>query len=118
VERRNLPEAKLVGSKIEQPAPCGEHAIYFPAMLVQRAMQGTYSVFVTACACGTTYMVSTETTRTHFRMHGGGVPDFYEELPWLETEYEDSEGTFFFKTAPSLEELQRTLGDPPEGQPN
>jgi len=100
--------SELVGSKIELPTPCGEHVIYYPAILAMYAHRHqSCTVFATRCECGTAYIVTTEPDAAHFRAEGPpeAIESAYDRLPWSEHDDVDGE-TFFFKMAPSLEALR------------
>lgn len=66
-----LESSDIEGSMIKQPVPCGQHHIYFPAVLAQEAMldEKQYA-FVTKCECDIAYLVVLEADGAHFRNDG------------------------------------------------
>lgn len=105
----SLPPSNLIGSKVELPAPCGKHVIYYPAGLADAAMRECrYHAFHTSCECGRAYIVATQDDGAHFRGEGDdlAIASMYERIPWPEIEIHDANGIFFAKEAPSLVALK------------
>lgn len=102
-------EGTLKGNMIQSPTPFGGY-FYFPAALAQEAIQNKkYSVFHTRCSItGTAIIVITQPDRVRVRLGGEllKIATIYEEIPWEEHTIADSNGMFFYKQAPSLEELE------------
>ncbi len=101
----SLPVSALQGDMVRLPAPCGQHAIFYPAQLaVVALMEKRYHVFHTVCECGTAHLVALQEDGAHFRM--GGPPEAiieeYERIPWPEKVTVDGNGVFHAKEAPSL----------------
>jgi len=104
----SLPASRLVCSMVELPAPCGRHAVFYPASLADAAIRGVrYHAFHTQCPCGTAYVVTTQPDGARFRAFGGAdeVSRLYEVIPWPEKRLADENGIFFCKEAPSAEAL-------------
>jgi hypothetical protein len=94
-----LAESTAVGSMIELPTLCGKHLVYYPAMLVTEAIHGRFYWFMSACECGTAYLVHTEADGAH--MKSADTPERieaqYEDLPGLELLFRDSNGDLVCK---------------------
>jgi len=113
MRKGTLPESKLVKDMIALQTPC-EDTVYYPAQLALLGTQGKYSVFMTMShKSGQAYIVITQPDRVRFRR--GGTPELisaiYEEIPWSEVEMVSENGTFYYKTAPSLQELEDYFTD-------
>lgn len=94
-----LEASKLVGSMIELPTICGKHAVYYPTVLVDEAMQGRFYAFCTVCECATAYLVHTEPDGAHCKAAETAetISELYEALPGEEYEIEDAHGVFTCK---------------------
>lgn len=108
MRKGNLPESQLIRDMIALPTPCGD-TVHYPANLAILGTQGKYSVFMTLShKSGQAYIAITQPDRVRFRL--GGTPeeitDIYENIPWAEVEMTDGNGAFYYKTAPSLQELE------------
>lgn len=102
-----LPQSKQVRDMIALPTPCG-NVVFYPAQIAILGTQGKYSLFfTTAYESGVTYLCTTQPDRV--RIRAGGDEDFitkhYESAPWIEKTLADSNGVFFYKIAPSLQEI-------------
>lgn len=95
----NLPQSELRGSRIELPALCGKHVLYYPPALVSEALRGRVHAFITSCECETAYLIHTEADGAHCRAAGSaeGVAAIYDELPGVELVLEDRNGAFVCK---------------------
>ncbi|MFD0587691.1 hypothetical protein ACFQZE_06725 [Paenibacillus sp. GCM10027627] len=103
----NLPQSKQKGNLIELPTPCG-NVVNYPIELAIKGTQGKYSLFHTiAHKSGNAYLCATQPDRV--RIRAAGTPEFiselYESSNWKEHKISDGYGTFFYKEAPSLREL-------------
>jgi hypothetical protein len=98
----DLPESETDGSKVQLPAPCGKHHVYYPAALRWAAMRGLYHYFGTACDCGKAYLVRTETDGAHFKVEGEGpaIEAAYEAIQGDEMIFQDGDGEFVRKRLP------------------
>lgn len=104
----NLPDSELIGNMISLPTPDGNSVLY-PAKLAMMGMNGQYVVFHTVSDKGNAYLCTTQPDR--IRIRAGGTPldiaTVYESIPWDEEILRDQNGIFFYKIAPSLEELNQ-----------
>ncbi|EWG11612.1 hypothetical protein [Cytobacillus firmus] len=108
MRKGNLPRSEQIRDLIALPTPCND-TVYYPANLAILGTQGKYSVFMTMShKSGQAYIAVTQPDRVRFRL--GGSPeqmsDIYESIPWPEVEMSDGNGNFFYKIAPSLQELE------------
>src|SRR5260370_40420026 len=69
----DLEDSALVGSDVRLPTPCGEHAVFYPSLLVSEAMRGNFSSFVARCECDKAYLVTTESDGAHFKAEGSAT---------------------------------------------
>ncbi|MNW61628.1 hypothetical protein D3C74_397000 [compost metagenome] len=102
-----LPQSELVRDMIALPTPCG-NIVYYPAKLAIMGTQGKYSLFHTiAHESGTSYLCTTQPDRVRIRAAGktDDIVNMYESATWHEFKLQDGNGTFFYKVAPSLNEL-------------
>lgn len=88
-----------VGSLVELPAMCGKHVVYYPGVLARQGMRGYPHAFITACECGTAYLVVTEADGAHCKAAGEAefVEARYDDLAGVEVEIEDEGGVFVCK---------------------
>jgi hypothetical protein len=93
------PATELVASKaiddmVELPTICGEHAAYYPAILVREAMRGRFHAFVVSCDCGTSYLIHTEHDGAHCKTAGNSatVQELYARVPGEERYVEHPRG--------------------------
>lgn|GEM_PF-943783 len=98
----DLEESRLVGATVELDAPCGQHVVYYPAVLAGLGMRGVFHAFVTACECGIAYLVETRSDGAHFTADTAtsgdeAVKARYEALYGVEIEIHDSGGVFLAK---------------------
>lgn len=108
VNQGNLPPSQQVRDMISLPTPCG-NTVYYPASLAVLGTQGRYSLFTTlAHESGKAYLCITQPDRVRFRKEGDliAISMMYESAPWKEIKMSDSNGIFFYKVAPSLQELE------------
>jgi len=101
----DLPESETDGSKVQLPAPCGKHHVYYQAALRWAAMRGLYHYFDTACDCGKAYLVRTETDGEHFKAEGEGpaIDAAYEAIQGDEMIFQDGDAEFACKRLPQLD---------------
>ncbi len=94
-----LPASIAVAGMVELPAICGEHVVYYPAVLVQEASLGRFYVFGTACECPKAYLIRTEADGAHCvdADTTEAVEARYEALPGEDVVIEDSHGIFLCK---------------------
>ncbi|MDQ1721870.1 MAG: hypothetical protein QOI26_1604, partial [Pseudonocardiales bacterium] len=53
------------------PAPCGEHSVSYPDVLVEAALRGEFYAFATACGCpDRAYLVHTASDSAHAKAEG------------------------------------------------
>jgi len=108
MQKGNLHESELIRDMIALPTPCN-NTVYYPANLAVLGTQGKYSVFMTLShKSGEAYIVITQPDRVRFRRNGtpGQISEIYENIPWPEVEMSDGNGIFYYKIAPSLQELE------------
>jgi hypothetical protein len=108
MQKRNLPESELIRDMIALPTPCKD-TVYYPANLAILGTQGKCSVFMTMShKSGKAYIAITQPDRVRFRLSGSPekISDVYETIPWPEVEMTDGNGMFYYKKAPSLQELE------------
>lgn len=108
MQKGMLPESKLIKDMIALPTPCND-IVYYPANLAILGTQGKYSVFMTLShKSGQAYIAITQPDRVRFRKGGspGEISEIYENIPWPEVEMSDGNGMFYYKTAPSLQDLE------------
>jgi hypothetical protein len=95
-----LEPGSIEGSMLKQPVPCGQHHIYFPAILAQEAMlRGKRYAFVAKCDCDVAYLVVLERDGAHFRNDGTieHMAEVTDLLEGHEYELDDENGYFFYK---------------------
>ena len=97
----DLAQSRDTGRTVELPAICGKHVVHYPKSLVRRAAVGRFYYFMTACECGTTYLVRTQTDGAHFKAADSfdAIALMYEDLPGEEFAVSDAGGTFVCKDA-------------------
>ncbi|WP_124113431.1 MULTISPECIES: hypothetical protein [Paenibacillus] len=107
----NLPDSSLVGNMISLPTPDG-NSVFYPAKLAMMAMNGQYVLFHTISDSGNAYLCTTQPDCVRIRAIGGllDIATAYESRPWDEETLRDQNGIFFYKIAPSLDELNK-FGD-------
>lgn len=108
MQKGNLPESKLIQEMIALPTPCGD-IVYYPANLAILGTQLKYSVFMTMShKTGQAYIAITQPDKVRFRLNAAPevISEIYENIPWPEVEMSDGNGVFYYKTAPSLQELE------------
>lgn len=104
-----LDGSRLVNGMIELPTPCN-NTVFYPVKLAELGVQGKYSVFHTFVRdSGIAYICITQPDRVRFRVAGDldQISNLYESIPWQEHKIEDEKGEFFYKEAPSLDELEK-----------
>jgi hypothetical protein len=96
--------SNLVGRMIEQPAPCGEHVLYYPVVLAEEAARHSFHAFATVCECGTAYLIEKESDGAHVKAAGSpaAISARYEELCGDEFIMRDPEGDFVCKRLAAL----------------
>lgn len=95
-----LEPSDIEGSMLKQPVPCGQHYIYFPAVLAQKAMlDGKRYAFVTKCECDIAYLIVLEADGAHFRNDGNieHMTEVIERLEGDDYEFDDENSNFSFK---------------------
>ena len=96
----DLEPSTLVGSMLRQPVPCGQHHIYFPAVLAfEAAHEDVRYVFISECECNVAYLMIAERDGVHFR-HSGTLSDMTEAFDLIEGDVyqlEDNNGIFIYK---------------------
>lgn len=113
LKQGNLPPSQQVRDMISLPTPCG-NTVFYPANLAILGTQGKYSLFVTLVhESGEAYLCITQPDRVRFRMAGDpvAISELYESAPWNEIEMTDGNGAFFYKIAPSLDELEEFVNN-------
>jgi hypothetical protein len=94
------PQSEISGSMVEMPTPCGrQHVVYYPAVLAEAGMRGTFHWFWTECECGVAYLVHTESTGAHVKSAGDRerIVAEYESLPGRDRMFQDGNGAFTYK---------------------
>lgn len=94
------PQSEINGSRVEMPTPCGKkHVVYYPAVLAEAGMRGTFHWFWTECECGVAYLVHTESTGAHVKSAGDRerIVAEYEALPGRDHVFQDFNGDFTYK---------------------
>lgn len=108
--KTDLPEQTMQGTMCEVKTICGLHSIFYPGALALMALHSRrYAVFHTTCECGTGYVYACQDDGCHVRKggHPMAIIEVYEAIPWKESVLRDENGIFYFKVAPSLEELKK-----------
>jgi hypothetical protein len=108
----SLPRSKQIGNLIALPTPCG-NTVFYPLKLALLGTQGKYSMFCTiANESGQAYLCTTQPDRVRIRAVGTpeAISQIYEIPNWKEVQFSDENGVFFYKEAPSLQELNK-FGD-------
>jgi hypothetical protein len=95
----DLPGSAAEGRMVRVPAPCGKHAVNYPAALVTEAMDRRFYAFMTMCECPKAYLVHTESDGAHFKAEGPleAIEASYEALSGEEDLMEVPDGKFFYK---------------------
>lgn len=98
-----LPSSKAVGGLVELPTICGQHVVYYPALLVGEARRGRFYAFGTRCECPKAYLIQTEHDGAHAKAAGTpeDISELYENLPGEEVFIEDEYGVFPCKQLPT-----------------
>lgn len=113
MRKGNLPQSEQVGDLIALPTPCND-VVHYPAKLALLGMQGKYSAFmVMSFKSGKAYIAITQPDRVKFRLGADPVliTEIYESIPWKEVKIADRNGEFFYKEAPSLQEMEDYLSN-------
>jgi hypothetical protein len=78
-----LPQSVIVGDRVELPALCRKHVLYYPIALLAEVLQGRFYAFVTACECPEAYLIQTQSDGAHCKAAGGAeeISEVYENLP-------------------------------------
>lgn len=79
---------------VECPAPCGEHFVFYPGMLVEAERRDEFYTFATSCECvDKAYLAHTESDGAHAKAEGSvtAISKVYEELPDEEFLVEDED---------------------------
>jgi hypothetical protein len=106
--RGDLPPSQQVRDMISMTTPC-DNIVYYPANLAILGTQGKYSLFMTlAHESGIAYLCITQPDRVKFRIAGDPmkISVLYGNAPWKEVQITEGNGVFFYKIAPSLQELE------------
>ena len=84
---------------VELPTACGKHVVYYPGVLAEQAMQGQCHAFLTACECGTAYLIVMEVDGAHCKAAGeaAAIEARYDALAGEELVVADAEGVFAYK---------------------
>jgi len=105
---KGLTPSALVKDLIALPTPCND-VVYYPANLAALGTQGEYSVFQTLSRkSGLAYIAVTHPDRAKFKLAGSrnSMCKVYEAIPWPEFELTYEDTTFYYKIAPSLQEIE------------
>ena len=105
---KGLTPSALVKDLIALPTPCND-VVYYPANLSTLRSQEKYAVFQTfSRKSGLAYMTITQPDRAKFILAGSrnSMCEVYEAIPWPEFELTYEDNTFYYKTAPSLQEME------------
>jgi hypothetical protein len=103
-----LTPSALVKDLIALPTPCND-VVYYPTNLVILGTQEKYSIFQTLSRkSGLAYIAATQPDRAKFKLAGSrsSMCEVYEAIPWPEFELTYEDNTFYYKTAPSLQEIE------------
>lgn len=98
-----LPQSSVVGDKVEVPALCRKHVLYYPIALLREVSRGRFYAFATACECPNAYLLQTEPDGAHCKAVGPaeGISRMYEDLPGDEVIIPGAGGNFFCKRLPA-----------------
>jgi hypothetical protein len=105
---KGLTPSTLVKDLIALPTPCND-VVYYPANLAILGTHGEYSVFQTLSRkSGLAYIAAIQPDRAKFTLAGSrnSICEIYEAIPWPEFDLGYEEGTFYYKIAPSLQEIE------------
>ena len=94
-----LSPSRLVGGMVELPTICGDHVVYYPAVLAAAAMRGHHCAFVTSCECEVSYLIRTEADGAHCKAAGPAaeIGSRYASLSGHDDLIEDANGVFELK---------------------
>jgi hypothetical protein len=98
-----LPQSSVVGDKVEVPALCRKHVLYYPIALLREVSRGRFYAFATACECPNAYLLQTEPDGAHCKAAGPaeGISMMYEDLPGDEVIIPGAGGNFLCKRLPA-----------------
>jgi hypothetical protein len=91
-----LPPSEVVGSMVELPTACGQHVVYYPVILIDEAMRGRFYTFCRECACGTAYLIQTESDGAHCKAIDSpqAISELFASLPGQDVLIEGENGAF------------------------
>ncbi|MBT2253992.1 hypothetical protein [Priestia megaterium] len=105
---KGLTFSALVKDLIALPTPCND-VVYYPANLSTLGVQEKYAVFQTSSRkSGLAYMTIIHPDRAKFILASSraSMHEVYKAIPWPEFDLGYEEGTFYYKIAPSLQEVE------------
>jgi len=105
---KGLTPSALVKDLIALPTPCND-VVYYPANLATLGTQGKYSLFqALSHKSGLAYIAVTHPDRAEFKLAGSrnSMCEVYEAIPWPESKLTYEDNIFYYKTAPSLQEME------------
>lgn len=97
-----LPQSGIENGAVKVRALCHKHDVYYPPVLLQEALSGTFYAFMVACECSA-YIVHTDADRVRFRAAAPPevISKMYEDMPGDEYIFRDRNGEFICKQLPA-----------------
>lgn len=98
-----LAQSGAVGSRVQLPTLCGRHSVFYPALLVEEALRGTFYAFATMCECCVAYLIQTESDGAHCKAvdEPDVISEIYASLPGEELLIGDDQSSFVCKRLPT-----------------
>lgn len=98
-----LPQSVVIGDRVELPALCEKHALYYPVTLLGEVLRGRFYAFAAACECPVSYLIQTEPDGAHCKAAGEAewISTMYKDLPGDEVFIRDQGAVFVCKRLPT-----------------